>query len=326
MRIGILASGGNSPGMNNAVITLVKKAYLLKMTPILIYNGYKGLLEEDFRKPDIRSLEAFNLRGNVAIGCARSPEFYKQEYKQKAVAILKKKKIDVLVVIGGDGSYKGAASLSQMGVKVMGLPGTIDNDVSSTNTTIGFNTCLNTIVNSLDAIRDSFDSHSGICFVEVMGRTLSDLAVNAGIAVEAEAIVTSENIMSAEDFINIANRTWKRGKRSCVFVITELIYGRDGLPTLQEIAEEVSKVTKRVCRVQVVGYVQRGGIVSAYDRCLASIMANHCMECINKKKFNRVMSRAGGTIIDIDIIDATTMPKKINNVKLAKEYEGINQF
>jgi 6-phosphofructokinase 1 len=207
MRIGILASGGNSPGMNNAIITLVKKSLACKITPILIYDGYKGLLNEQFHRADIRKLEEFNFRGNVVIGTARSQEFYKLEYKKKAANILKKHKIDVLIVIGGDGSYKGASSLSELGVKVMCLPGTIDNDVASTHNTIGFNTCLNTIVNSLDSLRDSFDSHSGICFVEVMGREFSDLAIYGGIATQAEAIVTSENVMSIENFVEIANET-----------------------------------------------------------------------------------------------------------------------
>lgn len=327
MKIGILASGGNAPGMNNAIITLVKKAISLKMEPILIKDGYKGLLAEQFsKKIDIRFLEEFNSRGNTIIGSARSPEFYDVKYKKQAAAILKKHKIDVLVVIGGDGSYKGAASLTKFGIKVMGLPGTIDNDVSSTDTTIGFNTCLGTIVSTLDAIRDCFDSHSGICLVEVMGRSFSDLAVFGGISIEAEGIVTPENIMNAKDFINIANKTWKNGKRSCIFVITELIYGKNGLPTLHQIAEEISQATKRMCRVQVVGYVQRGGITSAYDRYLASVMANHCIDCISAKKFNRVISRINGKIVDIDILKATSMPKKNNNTQLAKIYEKINQI
>jgi 6-phosphofructokinase 1 len=326
VKIGILTSGGNSPGMNNAIITLVKKATALKMTPILIQDGYKGLLENKFTKPNIRLLESYNLRGNSVIGCSRLPEFYKTEYKKKAATILKKQGINVLIVIGGDGSYKGAASLSQLGIKVMGLPGTIDNDVSSTHTTIGFNTCLNTIVNSLDAIRDSFDSHSGICFVEVMGRTFSDLAIYAGIAADAEAIVTSENVMTADDFINVVKKTRKNGKRSCVFVITELIYGKNGLPPLQEIAKEVSEATNRITRVQIIGYVQRGGVVSAYDRYLASIMANHCIDCIVNKNFNRVIAEIENKIIDIDIIEATSMPQKKNNNSLANAYEKFNQI
>jgi 6-phosphofructokinase 1 len=266
MRIAVLASGGNSPGMNNAVITLVKSARLNKIDIKLINDGYRGLLEDKFHDADIRLLEDFSARGNVVIGTARSKEFHQIEYKRKAIKNLRKHKIDVLVVIGGDGSYKGAASLAKLNMKVMALPGTIDNDVASTDSTIGFFSCLHTIVESIDKIRDSFDSHSGICFVEVMGRGFSDLAVQAGVATMAEAIVTSENVLSTDEFISIANETKRNKKRSCIFVITEKIYGANGLPTLDELAKEVEKVTGRVCRVNVIGHIQRGGVPSATDR------------------------------------------------------------
>jgi 6-phosphofructokinase 1 len=266
MKIAILASGGNSPGMNNAVITLVKSAQLNKIDVKLIYDGFQGLLENKFYNADIRALENFSSRGNVVIGTARSKNFYQIEYKRQAIKNLKKQKIDVLVVIGGDGSYKGAASLAKLGMKVMTLPGTIDNDVASTDSTIGFYSSLHTIVESIDKIRDSFDSHSGICFVEVMGRGFSDLAVQAGIATIAEAIVTSENVLSIEEFVAIANETKKNKKHSCIFVITEKIYGINGFPTLDELAKEVEKITGRVCRVNVIGHMQRGGVPSATDR------------------------------------------------------------
>ncbi|MDR0825730.1 MAG: 6-phosphofructokinase, partial [Mycoplasmataceae bacterium] len=214
MRIAILASGGNSPGMNNAITTLVKSAQVHKIDTLLIYDGFKGLLEDKFGVADVRYLEQFNSRGNVVIGTARSKEFMEPANKKKAVANLKKHKVDVLIIIGGDGSYRGADSLTQFGMKVMTLPGTIDNDIASTDSTIGFYTCLNTITTAIDALRDSFDSHSGICFVEVMGRGFSDLAIQAGVATEAEAIVTKDNILKAEDFTKIANETMKRGKRS----------------------------------------------------------------------------------------------------------------
>jgi 6-phosphofructokinase 1 len=266
MRIAVLASGGNSPAMNNAVITLVKSARLNGMDVKLIYDGYQGLLEHKFYDANIRYLEEFASRGNVVIGTARSPEFMKPEGKRNAMQILKNENIDVLVVIGGDGSYQGAADLAKMGVKVMTLPGTIDNDVSSTDSTIGFYSCLDVIVQSIDRLRDSFDSHSGICFVEVMGRGFSDLAVQAGIATVAEAIVTKENILKAKDFVQIANETKSNKKRSCIFVITEKIYGKNNLPTLDSIAKEVEKYTNRVCRVNVIGHIQRGGTPAAIDR------------------------------------------------------------
>jgi 6-phosphofructokinase 1 len=325
MKIAILASGGNSPGMNNAVITLVKKAKLEKIETLLINDGYDGLLNEDFIKPNLRILEQFNSRGNIIIGSARSKLFYDVANKKKAVQILKKNKIDVLIVIGGDGSYKGASVLAELGAKVMCLPGTIDNDVSSTDTTIGFYTCLNTIVRAIDGIRDSIDSHKGTCFVEVMGRGFSDLAIQAGIATDAEAIITSDNVMNTEDLIKIANETYKRGKRSCLFIVTEQLYGLNGLPSLNDLAKQIEIATSRSCRVNVIGHMQRGGVTDAADRFLAASMANHCIDCIKAKKYNRVISEIRRKIIDVGIKEATTMPKKKNQIQLAKIYERINQ-
>ncbi|GHU47145.1 ATP-dependent 6-phosphofructokinase [Bacilli bacterium] len=326
MKIAILASGGNSPGMNSAIITLVKTAKVHKIDVLLINDGFKGLLEDKFILADIRYLEQFNSRGNVVIGAARSPEFMQDIYKKKAVAILKRRKVDVLIVIGGDGSYSGAASLTRYGVKVMALPGTIDNDVASTDSTIGFYTCLNTVVTAIDAIRDSFDSHSAICFVEIMGRGFSDLAIQAGVATEAEAIVTRDNILKADDFIKIANETFKRGKRSCIFAITEKIYGTNGIPPLDEIAEIVGQKTKRTTRVNVIGHIQRGGTVSAIDRFWASTMASHCIDCIASHRFNRAVGEVRRQIVDIDIHEAVQLPRKRNNVRLARLYEKINRI
>jgi 6-phosphofructokinase 1 len=266
MRIGILASGGNSPGMNNVVITLVKCAIANDIEPYLIEEGYKGLMEEKIKKANVRQLDDFNSRGNIMIYSSRYPQFANVETKKKAIKILKKHKIDVLIVIGGDGSYQGAAGLAKLGQKVMALPGTIDNDIASTDSTIGFYTCLHSIVTFIDALRDSFESHKGITFVEVMGRDHSELAIQAGIATDAEAIVTKDNIMSTKDFIDVANEVFKRKKTSCIFIITEKIYGKNGLPDLKQIAKQVETSLGRVCRVNAVGHMQRGGITSGIDR------------------------------------------------------------
>ena len=325
-KIAVLASWGNSPGMNNVAITLVKKAISLGITPYLIYDGYKGLLEGNFKKVDretLRWIENYNSRGNIFIGSARSTEFYKPEVKKVAAKVLKDHKIDVLFAIGGDGTYKGAAGLSQFGVKVMGLPGTIDNDISSSEQTIGFFTCLNRIVNVLDALRDSFDSHSGICFCEVMGRGFSDLAIYAGVATDAEAIVTKDNIKTKEEFLAIANQAKANGKRSCLFVVTESLYGKDGLPSIQEIAQWVGEQTGRTTRVNVIGHVQRGGTTDAWDRANASLMAMHAMDCVVSGITNRVISMVKGQIVDIDIIKATSMPRKKNKMNILKEYKDL---
>ena len=326
-KIAILASGGNSPGMNNAVIALCKKAIAKKITPYVIYDGYKGLLEEKFVLIDQEKLlhiEEYNSRGNIFIGSARSLDFYKPEVKTKAGKILKNHGIDVLFAVGGDGTYKGAAGLHKYGkVNVMGLPGTIDNDISSSEQTIGFFTCLNRIVNTIDALRDSFDSHSGVCFCEVMGRGFSDLAIYAGVATDVEAIVTKDNLKTKEEFLKIANETKNNGKRSCLFVITESLYGKDGLPSLQEMAKYIEKETGRVTRVNVIGHVQRGGTTDAWDRANAALMAYKAMDCVLSGKFNRVISMIKGQIVDIDITKATNASRKKNKMNILKEHKEV---
>lgn len=326
-KIGILASGGNSQGMNNAVITLIKKSLATGVTPYLIYDGYKGLLERNFAPVDpkrLHELENYNSRGNVFIGSARSADFYKPAVKKVAAKILKDAGIDVLFAIGGDGTFKGAAGLHQYGkTNVICLPGTIDNDVSSSEQTIGFFTCINNIVRALDALRDSFDSHSGICFCEVMGRGFSDLAIYAGVAVDAEAIVTKDNIKTKEEFLEIANKTKENGKRSCLFVVTESLYGKDGLPSLADIAKYVGQKTDRTTRVSIIGHVQRGGTTDAWDRANASLMAIHGFNCALNGKFNKVISMVKGQIVDIDVMKATNMPRKKNKMDILAEYKDL---
>ena len=321
-KIAILASGGNSPGMNNCVITVVKHAIANKITPYIIYDGYKGLLEEKISLADLNFLENFNSRGNIIIGSARSKNFYDPKVKEQAAKILKKHKIDVLYVIGGDGSYMGAYGLSKFGIKVLCLPGTIDNDISSTEQTIGFFTCLNQIVKAVDAIRDSFESHNGICICEVMGRGYSDLALFAGIATECEAIISKDNIFTKDDFVKVIKQTEKNNKRSCIFLVTEKLYGADGLPTLNEISNYIQEKTGRLCRVNVIG----GGDTDAWDRVNASLMATKAFECMMNNKLNRVISIISGEIVDIDIKKATQTPRKKSKTYLLSQYHKTSIF
>lgn len=325
-KIAILASGGNSPGMNNCVITVVKHAIANKITPYIIYDGYKGLLEEKISLANLNFLENFNSRGNIIIGSARSKSFYDPKVKEQAAKILKKHKIDVLYVIGGDGSYMGAYGLSKFGIKVLCLPGTIDNDISSTEQTIGFFTCLNQIVKAVDAIRDSFESHNGICICEVMGRGYSDLALFAGIATECEAIISKDNIFTKDDFIKVIKETEKNKKRSCIFLVTEKLYGADGLPTLNEISNYIQEKIGRLCRVNVIGYLQRGGDTDAWDRVNASLMASKAFECMMNNKLNRVISIISGEIVDIDIKKATQTPRKKSKTYLLSQYHKTSVF
>ena len=326
-KVAILASGGNSPAMNNVVITMIRKCRYYGVEILLINNGYYGLINEDFTKPDLSKLSYFYATGNIFIGSSRFPEFKEYEYQQKAAKILRKNKIDCLFVIGGDGSYQGAAALKKLGIRVICFPGTIDNDISSTEKTIGFSTALNNIMNNIDAVRNSFDSHLGVCLVEVMGRRFPDLAINAGIACQAEEIITIENVLSIKEIIDIAKQTWKNKHRSCIIVVTEKIYGRDGLPTLKEIADAIEKATNRISRVCVLGYTQRGGIPTAEDRNLAIDMTDYGFNlATNNPNGSYAIGIKNNRITHIDIEKAVAMKAKTINSEMLKNFNEYNKI
>ncbi|MDR2847131.1 MAG: ATP-dependent 6-phosphofructokinase [Mycoplasmataceae bacterium] len=310
-KIGIIASGGNSQAMNNTVIAIVKQAYKNNLEPYLIKDGYCGVLRGDFKKAVAADLDAYINRGNVMIGSARCLEFLEPKNQEKAAGILKKNGIEVLIVIGGDGSYNGAYKLSTFGTKVIALPGTIDNDISSTEYSIGFDTCLNQIILNMDALKDSFESHNGICFVEVMGRHFSELAIRACIANNAQYVVTSDNVLNAKQFAKIANDATKNGVRGVMFVITENIYGKDGLPTLSAIAEEVGKLTNnQMSRAISLGHIQRGGTPTANDRFMSSLFGAHAITCIKENVTNVAIGFRNNKLVTVDIKKAVTMPRK----------------
>lgn len=326
-RVAILASGGNSPAMNNVVITMIRKCRYYGVEILLVNNGYYGLLNEDFTKPDLSSLSYFYATGNIFIGSSRFPKFKEYEYQQKAVRILKNHKIDCLFVVGGDGSYRGAADLKKLGVRVICFPGTIDNDVASTERTIGFSTALNNIINNIDAVRNCFDSHLGVCLVEVMGRRFPDLAINAGIACQAEEIITVDNILTTKQIIDITKQTWKNKHRSCLIVVTEKIYGRDGLPTLKEVADAVEKATNRISRVCVLGYTQRGGIPTAEDRNLAIAMADYGLDlALNKPNGSYAIGLNNNRITHIEIEKAVNMDAKTINSEILRKFNRYNKI
>ncbi len=319
--VAVLASGGNSPSMNNVVITLIRKCLYYGIKIKLINNGFKGLLDNKISNPNLQVLSYFYATGNIFIGSSRCLKFKELAYQKKAYEILKKNKIDCLFVIGGDGSYHGAQALKKLGMQVICFPGTIDNDISSTERTIGFSTALNSIVTNVDAIRNSFDSHLGVCFVEVMGRRFPDLAINAGIACQAEAIITTENILNYEQILKIVNETWKNKHRSCLIIVTEKIYGLNGLPTLKQIADKIEKATKRQTRVDVLGYMQRGGVPTAEDRNLATRMASYGLDlAINNPKKSFTIDFKKGRITHTDIDKALKMPLKVIDKGSLKEF------
>ena len=321
-KIAILASGGNSPGMNNVIITLVRKARLYKWDVELIFDGYAGLCCNNFAVPKIKTLSYFYANGNVVIGTSRFPEFEQPEYRELALANLKEHQIDCLFVIGGNGSFAGANALAKHGIRVICLPGTIDNDVQYTETTIGYSTALNTVVRGIDELRACFDSHSGVCIVEVMGRRFPDLTVNAAIATEAEAVVTPNNILTAKDMAKIAMETALQGHRSCMIVVTEQIYGRNGLPTLQELAKDVEKMLNgRMCRSDVLGYIQRGATPTAEDRILANRMASFAIDYAKDKEDNVCILVKNGKIVAVDLAETLALKPKEFDYSILDEYK-----
>ncbi len=316
-KIAVLTSGGDAPGMNNAVRAVVKHAKANGIEAFLVIEGYKGLVGDNIISAEEINVDKEYRNGGTFIYSARLPEFADIKVREKAVANLKKRGIEAVVVIGGDGSYMGAKKLTEMGINCIGIPGTIDNDISSSELTIGFDTALNTIVDSVDKIRDTMRSHNRVAIIEVMGRHCPDLTVFGGIAARAEAVVTSENIFSIDDFVNVVKETQKIGKRpnsvgkrSVIIMVAELTYGIDGRPTLEEIAKEVEKQTGKVTRVSVLAHQQRGGTPTAMERVLATRMGVHAVELIKAGIGGRVVGNQGDKIIDFEIMESFDMPRK----------------
>lgn len=275
MKIGVLTSGGDAPGMNAAIRAVVRAGEFFGHEVYGIKDGYRGLVEDDMVLLDHKSVSGMLSRGGTFLGTTRLPEFLKEETRQVAVRNLKERGIDALITIGGDGTYRGAMALSKLGVKTIGLPGTIDNDIAGTDYTIGFATAVETIVDAIDKLRDTSSSHQRVSIIEVMGRRCGDLAVHAGICGGAEFIVTPENPVNKETMIKTIKHYKEEGRRHAVVVVTENILN------VHELAEEISKLSGFSSRATVLGYIQRGGQPCPDDRILASRMGEYAIELLN---------------------------------------------
>jgi len=322
-KIGILTSGGDAPGMNAAVATILKYSNYKGIEVAIIFEGFKGMVENDIKPANYKDLNRKISSGGTAIYSARLPEFKNLETRKIAIENLKKNEIEAVIVIGGDGSYMGAKKLTEMGINCIGIPGTIDNDISSTDWTIGFDTALNTIVDQTTKIRDTMRSHSRVAIIEVMGRNCGDLTIFGALATGSEGAVTAENIWEVDDFVKCVNTASSYGKRSILILVSELIYGRDGRKSLEEIAKIVEKKTNKVTRVSVLGHSQRGGIPSAMDRVRATQMALHAVDLLIENKGGRVVGVNGGDVVDYEIIESFNLPK-INRKKLINFNNKIN--
>lgn len=305
--IGVLTSGGDAPGMNAAVRAVVRTAIAMGIKVKGIRRGYNGLIEGDIIDLDVRSVSDIIHRGGTVLYTARSPRFKTEEGMKEAIDNCKKHGIEGIVVIGGDGSYRGARDLSLRGIPCVGVPGTIDNDISSTEYTIGFDTAMNTAMEMVDKIRDTAQSHDRCSVVEVMGRRAGYLALQTGIAVGATAVLVPEVDFKIEDVIEKIKATQKTGKKHFIVVVAE------GVGGVEEIAKKIEEETGVEARATILGHVQRGGNPTVRDRVMATEMGYAAVKLLKDGIGNRVIGWKKGDIVNYDIYEALNMKKPFDD-------------
>lgn len=296
-RIGVLTSGGDSPGMNAAIRAVVRKAIYHDLEVYGVYNGYSGLIAGNIQKLEVGDVGDIIHRGGTKLYSARCPEFRTLEGQQKGIEQLKKHGIEGLVVIGGDGSYMGAKKLTEHGFPCVGVPGTIDNDIPGTDLTIGFDTALNTVIDAIDKIRDTATSHDRTYVIEVMGRHAGDIALWAGLAGGAETILVPEAEYDMEDIIGRLKRGTDRGKKHSIIVVAE------GVGSGVEFGKRIEEQTGLETRVSVLGHIQRGGSPTAADRVLASRLGARAVELLLDGKGGRCVGIQNNELVDHDILE-----------------------
>lgn len=297
-KIAVLTSGGDAPGMNAAIRAVVRKARYHGVEVVGVYHGYEGLYHENYKPLDIGSVGDIIQRGGTILYSARFPEFKEGDYQEQAIERMKKAGIEGLVVIGGDGSYRGAMQLTEKGFPCVGIPGTIDNDVPGTEYTIGFDTALNTVVDSIDKIRDTATSHENTFVIEVMGRDAGDIALWAGLAGGAESILIPEENFEIEDVVTRLERGASRGKRHSIIIVAE------GVMKGHKLAKKLEERTGVKIRTSVLGHIQRGGSPSARDRVLAGLFGARAVELLIEGKGGRAVGIKNHDVIDYDFKEA----------------------
>lgn len=314
-KIGVLTSGGDAPGMNAAIRSVVRKGLYHGLDVYGIYYGYQGLMEGKLKRMEAGSVGDIIQRGGTMLQTARSKEFSTMAGKEKAVAILKEHEIDGLVVIGGDGSFRGAMELAELGVATVGVPGTIDNDIPFTDFTIGFDTAVNTVVDMIDKIRDTATSHERTFVIEVMGRDAGDIALWSGLIGGAESIVIPEENFTIADIVDRLMKAKERGKKHSIIVIAE------GVMSGTQLADELTKQTGMEVRASILGHIQRGGSPSAFDRMLASRLGAYAVELLLQGKTSRMVGIKSNKLIDEAFAVALAEPHHLDLTmyQLAKE-------
>ena len=297
-RIAVMTSGGDSPGMNAAIRAVVRVAIHEGVEVWGIHNGYAGMYDDKMVKLESRSVGDILQRGGTFLGTARCEVFKTLEGRQKAAENLKRRGIQGVVIIGGDGSLTGAQLLSELGIAVVGLPGTIDNDIWGTDYTIGFDTAINTVVEAINKLRDTASSHGRVMVLEVMGRNSGWIAMTAGLAGGAEQILIPEMTVNLDDLCTKLSNSRDAGKKYSIVVVAE------GVGSAVTIGEKIAKDTGLDTRVSVLGHIQRGGSPSVFDRILASTLAEHAVMALISGISNVLFGSKNGAVVAIDLVDA----------------------
>ncbi|NLT94665.1 MAG: 6-phosphofructokinase [Clostridia bacterium] len=305
-KIALLTSGGDAPGMNAAIRAVVRTGIYHNLEVYGIERGYAGLIDGAIRKMNLGSVADIIQRGGTILHTARSKEFMTPEGRQKALNNLKTNGIDGLVVIGGDGSFRGAIELHNLGFPVIGVPGTIDNDIYGTELTIGFDTAINTVIDAINRIRDTATSHERVFLVEVMGRNSGWIALEAGLAGGAESILVPEIEPNYKEVVERIKRGIERGKRHSIILVAE------GVDSAYNVSKKIEEMMGIDIRVTVLGHIQRGGTPTALDRIIASRMGGLAVELLLQGKSNLMTGIKGKKIVEVPLDDAVNKKKELD--------------
>ena len=309
-RIGVLTSGGDAPGMNPCVRSVVRAARYHGMEVYGIRRGWNGLIHGDVERLDERSVSRIINRGGTILYTARSKEFMTEEGQRKAAATCKFLGLDGIVAVGGDGTFRGAQALSKFGVNVIGVPATIDNDISCTNYSLGFDTAANTAIECIDKLRDTMQSHERCSVVEVMGRNAGFLAMYVGLAVGATAVLVPEHKTSNEELVEKIRRARLNGFTHYMIVVAE------GAAPATEVAQIIKDATDMDPRVTVLGHIQRGGSPTARDRVAATKMGYLAVQLLLEGKTNRIVCTRDGGFTDVDIDEGLNMKRHMQSMEV----------
>ena len=317
-KIGVLTSGGDAPGMNAAIRAVVRYGIFNNINVVGIKNGFRGLVEGDSMEMSLSSVADIIHRGGTVLGSARSKDFQEKEGFERALKNVKYLGLDGIVTIGGDGTFKGAMELAKAGVPTIGIPGTIDNDLAYTQYTLGFFTALTTVLESVEKIRDTSSSHGRTNVIQVMGRNCGDIALYAGLAGGAEMVIIPEVDYNIDEVCDKIMQGRARGKKHSIIILAE------GAGDAKDISELIEKKTGVGTRYSVLGYTQRGGTPSAFDRLMGSQMGAMAVELLTSSVSNRVLGIKGNEIFHMDIEEALSMKKTIdfNDLVICKEISG----